>query len=75
MRHTFLRDSLYIDFLPLMAGADGVIRGRPGTGGVAAVSRDDIASGELEVVTGDVAAVAGHPPMRLAEFLDRNPDS
>jgi len=24
---------------------------------------------------GDVAAVAGHPPMGLAEFLRRNPDS
>jgi NAD(P)H dehydrogenase (quinone) len=152
LRHTFLRDSLYLDFLPLMAGADGVIRGPAGDGRVAAVSRDDIAdvavavllgdghdgrtydltgpealtmdqaaeelsrfagrtisyhaetmeeayasrasygapdwevagwvttyaaiaNGDLEVVTGDVAAVAGHPPMRLAEFLARNPDS
>ena len=33
LRHTFLRDNLYVDFLPLMVGADGVIRGRPGTGG------------------------------------------
>jgi NAD(P)H dehydrogenase (quinone) len=154
LRHTFLRDNLYIDFLPLLAGADGVIRGPAGDGRVAAVTRDDIAdvavavllddsdrhhgrtwdmtgpeaftmaeaaealsrvtgraiayhaetleeayasrahygapdwevagwvttyaaiaNGDLEAVSGDVAAVAGHPPMSLAEFLRRNPDS
>lgn len=40
---TFLRDNLYLDFLPLMAGADGVIRGPAGDGRVAAVAQDDIA--------------------------------
>jgi NAD(P)H dehydrogenase (quinone) len=154
LRHTFLRDNLYIDFLPLMAGPDGVIRGPAGNGRVAAVARDDIAevavavlldepgrhdgraydmtgpealtlaevaeelsaatgrsiryqqetleeayasrasygrprwevdgwvttyaaiaNGDLEQVSGDVEAVAGHPPMRLAEFLRHNPDS
>jgi NAD(P)H dehydrogenase (quinone) len=154
LRHTFLRDNLYLDFLPLMVGADGVIRGPAGDGRVAAVARDDIAdvavavltgdagghdgrtydmtgpealtmaeiaeelsrasgravgyhaetleeayasrasygapdwevagwvttyvavaNGDLEAVSGDVAAVAGHPPMSLAEFLRRNPDS
>ena len=150
--HTFLRDNLYIDFLPLMAGPDGVIRGPAGDGRVAAVARDDIAdvavaalvggghegrsydltgpealtlaeaaeelsraagrpiryqaetleeayasrasygapgwevdgwvttyvaiaNGDLEQVSGDVAAVAGHPPLRLAEFLRSNPES
>src|SRR5829696_6970186 len=154
LRHTFLRDNLYIDFLPLMVGPGGVIRGPAGDGRVAAVTRDDIAevavavlleggdghlgrtydltgpealamaevaeqlsavagrsvtyyaetleeayasrahygapdwevagwvttyaaiaNGELETVSGDVAAVAGHPPMGLREFLRRNPDS
>jgi uncharacterized protein YbjT (DUF2867 family) len=153
LRHTFLRDNLYLDFLPLMVGADGVIRGPAGDGRVAAVTRDDIAdaaaavllegdrhdgrtydmtgpeaftlaeaaqelsraagrtvtyqaetleeayasrahygapdwevagwvttyaaiaNSDLEEVSGDVAAVAGHPPMGLAEFLRRNPDS
>jgi NAD(P)H dehydrogenase (quinone) len=154
LRHTFLRDNLYLDFLPLMVGADGVIRGPAGGGRVAAVARDDIADvavavllddggghdgrtydltgpealtvagvaeelsraagrtvayhaetleeayasrahygapdwqvagwvttyaaiadGDLGTVSGDVAAVAGHPPMSLAEFLRRNPDS
>jgi NAD(P)H dehydrogenase (quinone) len=154
LRHTFLRDNLYIDFLPLMVGADGVIRGPAGDGRVAAVTRDDIAevaaavllddggghdgrtydmtgpaalsmdevagelsraagrtvtyhaetleeayasrasygapdwevdgwvttyvaiaNGDLEAVSDDVAALAGHPPMSLAEFLRANPDS
>jgi NAD(P)H dehydrogenase (quinone) len=157
LRHTFLRDNLYIDFLPLMAGADGVIRGPAGGGRAAVVARDDIAdaavavllaegadaarhdgrgydmtgpealtlaeiagelsrvtgrpityqeetleeayasrasygapdwevdgwvstytaiaNGDLERVSGDLEALAGHPPMRLAEFLSDNPDS
>jgi NAD(P)H dehydrogenase (quinone) len=154
LRHTFLRDNLYIDFLPLMVGGDGVIRGPAGDGRVAAVARDDIAdvavavllddggghdgraydmtgpealtmaeaadelsraagrtvtyhaetleeayasrahygapdwevagwvttyaaiaNGDLGTVSGDVAAVAGHPPVGLREFLRRNPDS
>jgi NAD(P)H dehydrogenase (quinone) len=152
LRHTFLRDNLYVDFLPRMVGVDGVIRGPAGEGRMAAVARDDIAdvavavllaeehdgrtydltgpeaftldeaaaelsraagrtiayhaetmeeafasrasygapdwevagwvttyaaiaNGELEAVSDDVAAVAGHPPMRLTEFLRDNPDS
>lgn len=43
LRHTFLRDSLYLDYLPLMAGEEGIIRGPAGDGRVAPVSRDDIA--------------------------------
>jgi NAD(P)H dehydrogenase (quinone) len=154
LRFTMLRNNLYLDFLPLMVGADRVIRGPAGDGRVAAVARDDIAdvaaavlleggdrhdgrsydltgpealtmaeaaqrlselagrtvtyhpetleeayasrasygapdwevdgwvttyvaiaNGELEAVSGDVAAVAGHPPMGLDDFLRRNPDS
>ena len=40
---TFLRDNLYLDFLPLTVGEDGVIRGPAGEGRVSAVSRADIA--------------------------------
>jgi NAD(P)H dehydrogenase (quinone) len=154
LRFTMLRDNLYLDFLPLMVGADRVIRGPAADGRVAAVARDDIAdvaaavlladgdrhdgrsydltgpealtmaevaqrlselagrtisyhpetleeayasrasygapdwevdgwvttyvaiaNGDLEAVGGDVAAVAGHPPMGLDDFLRRNPDS
>ncbi len=53
MRWTFLRDNLYLDFLPGMAGVDGVIRGPAGDGVVAAVAQDDIA---------DVAAVVLQSP-------------
>jgi uncharacterized protein YbjT (DUF2867 family) len=154
LRHTFLRDNLYIDFMPLLVGADGVIRGPAADGRVAAVARDDIAdvavavlaedggghdgrtydmtgpealtlaeaaeelsrvagrpiayqnetleeayasrasygapdwevagwvttyaaiaNGDLDKVSDDVAAVAGHPPMSLAAFLRDNPAS
>jgi NAD(P)H dehydrogenase (quinone) len=50
---TFLRDALYLDVFPLLAGADGVIRGPAGDGRVAAVAQDDIA---------DVAAVVLQDP-------------
>jgi NAD(P)H dehydrogenase (quinone) len=152
VRHTFLRDSLYLDVFPLFAGGDGVIRGPAGAGRVAAVARDDIAdvavavllgddhdgrtydltgpaaftlqqaaeelsrasgravtyhaetldeayasragygaphwevtgwvttyaaiaAGELDLVSDAVATVAARPPMDLAEFLRRNPDT
>jgi uncharacterized protein YbjT (DUF2867 family) len=39
-----LRDSLYADFLPLMRGADGVIRGPAGEGRFAPVAIDDVAA-------------------------------
>jgi len=50
LRFTFLRDNLYLDFLPLMVGADGVIRGPAGDGRVAAVARDDIADVAVAVL-------------------------
>lgn len=53
--HTFLRDSLYLDFLPAMVGEDGVIRGPAGTGRVAAVARADVARTAVTVLR-DLAA-------------------
>ena len=41
--HVILRDNLYLDFLPAMAGEDGVIRGPAGDGRVAAVAQRDVA--------------------------------
>jgi NAD(P)H dehydrogenase (quinone) len=55
---TFLRDSLYADFVPMMVGADGVIRGPAGDGRVALVAQDDIADAAVAVLT-DPAAHAG----------------
>ena len=40
---TFARMSLYLDFIPRMAGSDGVIAGPAGEGRVAVVARDDVA--------------------------------
>lgn len=47
---TFLRDGLYLDFLPYLAGDDGVIRGPAGDGRVAGVAREDIARVAVEVL-------------------------
>lgn len=58
LRFTFLRDNLYADFLPGMAGDDGVLRGPGGDGRVAAVAQDDIAE-VAAVILRDPAAHAG----------------
>ncbi len=50
MDYTFLRDNLYLDFLPLLAGADGVIRGPAGDGAVSVVAREDIARSAVTVL-------------------------
>jgi uncharacterized protein YbjT (DUF2867 family) len=56
MAWTFLRDNLYADFFPMMAGDDGVIRGPADNGRVAAVAQDDVAS----AVTAVLLASAAH---------------
>jgi NAD(P)H dehydrogenase (quinone) len=53
MAWTFLRDSIYLDYVPFFAGEDGVIRGPAGDGRIAPVARDDVA---------DVATVALSSP-------------
>jgi NAD(P)H dehydrogenase (quinone) len=52
MRWTHLRDNMYLDFFPMLAGEDRVIRGPAGTGRVAAVAQDDIAAAAVTVLTG-----------------------
>ncbi|HEV7148281.1 MAG TPA: NAD(P)H-binding protein [Pedococcus sp.] len=54
---TFLRDSFYADFLPLMV-QDGALRGPAGDGRVAAVARDDVAAVAAAVLA-DPGAHAG----------------
>jgi uncharacterized protein YbjT (DUF2867 family) len=58
MDYTFLRDNFYLDFLPLLAGEDGVIRGPAGDGVVSAVAREDIARCAVAVL-GDPAIHKG----------------
>lgn len=50
MEWTFLRDNMYLDFLPDLAGKDGIIRGPAGSGRVAAVAQDDIAAAAVAVL-------------------------
>ena len=50
LTYTFLRDNLYADFLAVMVGEDGVIRGPAGDGRVAAVAQDDIADAVVAVL-------------------------
>ncbi len=50
MGFTFLRDNFYLDFLPYLAGEDGVIRGPAGDGMVSAVAREDIARAAVTVL-------------------------
>ncbi|MDQ1628625.1 MAG: hypothetical protein QOI54_2369 [Actinomycetota bacterium] len=53
LAYTALRDSIYLDFMPFMAGAEGVIRGPAGDGRLAAVARDDVAEVAAEVLLGE----------------------
>jgi NAD(P)H dehydrogenase (quinone) len=50
MRWTFLRDQMYADFFPLLAGEDGVIRGPADDGRVAAVAIADVADSAIVVL-------------------------
>jgi uncharacterized protein YbjT (DUF2867 family) len=50
---TFLRMNLYMDFIPGMVAADGVIRGPAGDGRVSAILRDDVATAASAVLTTD----------------------
>jgi NAD(P)H dehydrogenase (quinone) len=70
--HTFLRHNLYMDFIPVLCPADGVIRGPARDGRVAAVARDDIAEVTVAVLTGDghdgqTYDVTGIEPFTLTE--------
>ena len=50
MDYTLLRDNFYLDFLPLLTGEDGVIRGPAGEGSFSAVSREDVARSAVAVL-------------------------
>lgn len=48
---TFLRSSLYLDYMPFLASAEGIIAGPAGSGRFAPVARDDIADTVFTVLT------------------------
>jgi NAD(P)H dehydrogenase (quinone) len=74
--HTFLRDSLYADFLPGLVGEDGVIRGPAGDGRVAAVAQDDVADAAVAVLrdpathAGRTHDLTGPQALTLAQVAD-----
>jgi uncharacterized protein YbjT (DUF2867 family) len=53
LAYTFLRDSLYLDYVPMFASAEGVIAGPAGDGQAAWVARDDVADVAAAVLTED----------------------
>jgi uncharacterized protein YbjT (DUF2867 family) len=74
--YTILRDNLYADFLPLMIGEDGAIRGPADDGRVAAVAQDDIAEAATAVLLSPAAhagrtyELTGPQALTLAEAAD-----
>jgi uncharacterized protein YbjT (DUF2867 family) len=73
LAYTFLRDNIYADFVPDLAGADGVIRGPAGQGRAAFVSQDDIADAATAILNrpdehaGAVYDLTGPESLSLAE--------
>jgi uncharacterized protein YbjT (DUF2867 family) len=51
LSHTFLRSAMYLDFVPFLASADGVIAGPGGDGRCAFVARDDVADVAVALLT------------------------
>lgn len=76
MRWTFLRDSFYSDFMELMVGDDGVIRGPAGEGRCAIVARADVARCAAAILADPSAHVnqtydiTGPEALTLAEVAD-----
>ena len=50
MAYTFLRDNLYLDFMELFAGEQGVLAGPAGDGRVGMVARADVAQAATAVL-------------------------
>ena len=72
LRYTFLRDAPYLDYVPMLVGADGVIRGPAGEGRVASVARDDVVRVVATVLMdsghdGKTYDVTGEEEMSMAE--------
>jgi uncharacterized protein YbjT (DUF2867 family) len=53
LRHTFLRDAMYADFIPRLVGADRAIRGPAGNGAFTPVTQDDVAAVAAAVLLSD----------------------
>jgi uncharacterized protein YbjT (DUF2867 family) len=76
LRWTFLRDNLYQEILPMLAGPDGVIRGPAGDGRFAPVSYDDVAACAVVALTADghdgaTYELTGPEALTMHEVADR----
>ena len=60
MAWTMLRDSIYLDYVPFFASAEGVIRGPAGDGRAAAVARDDVSEAAAAVLLDERHAGAAY---------------
>ena len=72
---TFLRDSIYLDYIPFFTSAEGIIQGPAGDGRVGAVARDDIADVAVEALLdpqheGRAYEVTGREAFTLAEAAE-----
>ena len=72
---TALRDSTYLDVIPMMVPPDGVIAGPADDGRVAAIARDDIADAAAVVLaddghTGQTYSLTGREALSLAEAAE-----
>ena len=73
MAFTVLRDSFYLDFLPSLAGDDGVIRGPAGDGLIGAVARADVARVAATILSdpaphaGETYDLTGREALTLAD--------
>ncbi|HEY3192036.1 MAG TPA: SDR family oxidoreductase [Solirubrobacterales bacterium] len=72
----FSRDNIYVDYVPIFAGADGAIRGPAGEGRFAPVARDDVADVAVELITdrshdGRAYDVTGPEAYTMAEAAER----
>ena len=74
--HTFSRQNLYLDFVPMLGGRDGIIRGPAGHGRIAPVLRDDVADALAAMLTqpgheGATYTLTGPVAFSLAEIAER----
>lgn len=72
----FLRDAMYMDYVPVLVGSDGVIRGPAGTGKAGFVARADVAEAAAAVLAssghdGTTFDMTGPESIDLQEAADR----
>ena len=72
----FLRDAMYLDFVPRLVGTDGVIRGPAGRGRAGFVARSDVAEAAAAVLAssghdGQTFDMTGPESIDLAEAAER----